>query len=184
MALNPTQRATLLAVVTADNTANGFRTAQDTFSLRAWLNAPGAVSVWRTDAPVSAILDSITWSSYTLNDAADNTATFTNRALLAQTKQMNLQLMLQGRQTIDASKATLRAGLRDAVIQLPTGAGGAMVVAGGVSGAITLAACVRTATRAEGALAAASQTTGATSAQILTFEGVVAEDDVNWLVNN
>lgn len=184
MNLNSTQRASLLAAIVADGTANGYRTAGDAFSLKAWCNAPGAVNVWRTDAPVSAIIDSITWSSYTPNDPPDSTATYTNRALLAQTKQMNMQLMLQGRTALDASRANIRAGLRDAVIQLPTGVNGGMVVAGGASGSTTLGACVRSATRAEGVLAAAAQVTGTVSAQILTFEGAVDDDVAAWLVNN
>jgi hypothetical protein len=182
--LSQAQLATLKAAVLADPTANGYRLAGDAYSLKAWCNSPGTVSVWRTEAPVSAILDSINLAAYTPNDVADTTVIYTNRALLAQTKQMNLQLMLQGRDRLDASKANVRASLRDAVIQLPTGVAGALVSAGGASGATTLAACVRLATHAEGAFAAAVQTTGATAAQILTFEGAVDDGDASWLVNN
>ncbi len=182
--LSLAQRMTVLAAVQADPTANGHRTAGDMFSLLAWLNTPGSVTVWKTNARVDDIIDSITWANYTPNDHADNTTTYLNRTLLSQIKQMNLQLMLQGRQTLDCSKANLRSGLRDAVIQLPTGSGGAMTTAGGASGATTLGVCTRAATRAEGILAAAAQTTGTVVAQILTFEGMVDTSDANWLVNN
>lgn len=184
--LNDTQRATFLAAVKADNTANAFRLAGDAYSLRQWANSvPGVspTSVWRTEAPVTAILDSITWSNYTPNDPPDGTTLYLNRSINAQIKQMNLQLMLQGRQTLDCSKANVRAGLRDAVIALPTGAGGAAVAAGGASGATTLAACVRSANRIEAALASGTATTGSTTASLLTFEGGIDDGDAAWIVN-
>lgn len=184
MPLNSTQRTSVLAVVNADQTALAFKQAGDAFSLKAWLNADSATTVWRTDAPVSAILDSITWSSYTPNDAPDATTLWLNRALASQIKQMNLQIMLQGRSTVDASKTTFRAGLRDAVIALPTGAGGASVAAGGASGATTLGVCTRLAKRVEAALVTAPQNTGTVSASILTFEGQADDSDASWLVNN
>lgn len=182
--LDLTQRQSLLAAVIANPTASAYRTAGDGYSLKEWCNTASAVSVWRTDAQVSSIIDAISWANYTPNDAADNTATYTNRALLAQTKQINLQMMLQGRQTIDASKSNIRAGLRDAVIQLPTGAGGQMTTAGGAGGVTVLNACTRLANNAEAVLAAPAQKTGTVSAQILTFEGSVDDSDVSWLINN
>lgn len=137
-----------------------------------------ATDVWRTEAPVSAIYDAITWTNYTPADATDATALFTNRALVIQTKQMNLQNLLQGRTTIDASKANTRAGLRDAVISLPSGAGGAATSAGGAGGATILAACVRKATRFEALYATGPVTTGPTSAKLLVLEGAVSSDAV------
>lgn len=184
MALTQTQRTTVLAAVNADAIALAMKQAGDAYSLRLWLNADSAVNVWRTDAPVSAILDSITWANYTPNDAPDATTLWLNRALAAQIKQMNLQIMLQGRATVDASKATLRAGLRDAVIALPTGTAGASTTAGGVSGATTLGACVRPARRVEAFLSTQSATTGSTTANLLAFEGQADDADVSWLVNN
>ena len=182
--LTSTQLQTLKTAVLADPTAAGYRTAGDSYSLKQWLDGASSTSVWRTDAPVPAIIDAINWANYTPNDAADNTATYTNRALLAQTKQMNLQLMLQGRQTLDASKANLRAGLRDAVTQVPTGAGGAMTSPGGASGVTVLTVCTRTATRCEAALAGSTSTTGTVTAAALTFEGNIDQASVDWLINN
>jgi len=184
VSLTTQQRATLSAAVHADPTAFAARNLGDTYTLKLWCDSPSTTSVWRTEARVTDIIDSINWAAYTPNDAADNTATYTNRALLAQTKQMNLQLMLQGRDRIDATKANLRAGLRDAVIQIPTGAAGALVASGGASGATTLAACVRFATMAEALFVQAAQTTGSTTASILTFEGGVDPTDVSWLIAN
>lgn len=140
-----------------------------------------AVAVWRTDAPVSAILDAIDFSKYTPNDAADGTAVYTNRTLLAQTKQMNLQLMLRGRESLNCSKANIRASLRDAVIAVPTGVGGAVTSPGGASGATVMTACTRTATFAEAALRGASAQTGTVTAFLLDFEGQISVQDIDSL---
>lgn len=179
MSLTNTQLQALKADILADPTlANQPMTSAGALAIAEAYSIVGSVDVWRTDAPVFHIIDAINWVNYTPNDSADNTATYTNRALLAQTKQMNLQIMLQGRQTIDASKATIRAGLRDAVIQLPTGAGGALTSPGGASGANVLAACTRKANRGEALFATTQATTGSTSAYIMAFEGSLTSDDV------
>lgn len=134
--------------------------------------------LWRTDAQVSAIYDAIDYTKFTPTDAPDNTVTFTNRALAIQTKQMNLQLMLQGRQTVDASKANIRTGLRDAVTALPSGAGGGSVSAAGASGVNVLNALLRKATLAEKVLSAGSAQTGTVTANLIGWEGIVSNSDV------
>ncbi len=155
-------------------------TSSGAFAIAEALNLPSnpAVSVWRSDAPVQAIIDAIVWSNYTPNDAPDNTATFTNRLLAIQTKQMNLQLMLQGRETLNANNPSLRLGLRDAVINVPSGAGGAATSPGGASGVNVLNKMVRTATRGEAILAGSDSTTGTVTAKMLGCEGSVSSDDV------
>jgi hypothetical protein len=138
---------------------------------------------------VNAIVDAINWAQYTPNDSVTDANLSLDltvqravvRALYCQTKQMNLQLMLQGRSTLDCSKANVRAGLRDAVIQVPSGSAGASNNPGGASGATVLAVCVRNATEGEKVLATASQgsdTTGTTTARVMGFEGNVTSDDV------
>lgn len=154
-------------------------------AIAAYYNADSGSKAWRTEVPTKAIRAAITLSSYTPNDAADNTATFTNRALLAQTKQMNLQIMLQGLETVDMSLPQARADLRDAVTQLPTGAGGNPVSAGGAGGANVLNACTRSANRVELLLAngsIASDTTGPVTARVLAFEGTLTEQNVSDIV--
>lgn len=177
-----------LAAIKADILANPDLNAQPATSGGAYeiarlYNLPASPDfvVWRTDAPVDAILDAINWSLYTPSDAPDGTATFTNRLLAIQTKQMNLQNMLIGRSSINAAKPNIRGGLRDAVIAVPAGAGGASVSPGGASGATVLANCIRKATRIEKVLATASQgsdTTGTTTARVMGFEGAITSDDV------
>ena len=72
----------------------------------------------------------------------------------------------------------MRKALRDNVIQLPSGVGGAMVVAAGASGVTVLTACTRTALRIEAILAGASATTGAVTAFLIGFEGQISYTDV------
>jgi len=143
------------------------------FDMAVAYNLPPAVpmSVWQTAVPVEAIFGAINWSAYTPVDTADGTVLFQNRLLVIQTKQMNLQNMLTGRTKIDASKDNIRAGLRDAVIAIPAGAGGASVSPGGASGVNVLNVCVRPATRAEKLLNTGSLTTGTVTAFGLGFEG-------------
>ena len=101
---------------------------------------------------------------------------------LSKSKQMNLQLFLQGRESFNCAPPSARGGLRDAVILVPSGAGGANTSPGGASGVNVLNVCVRTATRAELILAAASQgsdTTGGVTARVLTWEGLLSGNDVS-----
>ena len=141
---------------------------QDT-GIAAYYNTVTATDIWRTDAPVDAILDSIDWSKYTPADAADATAIFTNRVLAIQTKQMNLQNMLIGRDLLNTAKPNIRAGLRDAVTAVPAGALGAVVSPGGPGGSTVLNVCVRKATNAEVALSTANAATGPTTARVPVY---------------
>lgn len=188
--MTPAQITALRTACFAAPTAFAFFAGQgDAAGLRSYLNAASGSSAWRTDAPIVGILDAITWANYTPTDAiAASDPTLTQqvgRLLTIQTKQMNLQLMLQGRETLNCARPNVRGGLRDAVIQLPSGTNGANTSPGGASGATVLAQCVRPATRAEVMLAAnsqASDTTGTTTARVLTFEGDVSEVEAVTLI--
>lgn len=179
--LTPAQLAVLKADIAADPVLSLLpKNGDSAFSVAAEYNklASPAFAVWRSEAPVSAIFDAITWDKYTPTDAPDGTATYTNRILSVQTKQMNLQNMLVGKATIDATKANIRVGLRDAVIALPTGVAGAATTAGGVSGATVLTACQRAATRAEKLFSTGTATTGATVGALMGFEGALSGQDI------
>lgn len=181
MALTPAQNSALKADISADPVLSAIpNTADGAYEIAAAYNLLAAVDfmVWRTDAPTLSIFDAITWANYTPNDPPDATVIFTNRTLLAQTKQMNLQNMLTSRSQIDASKSNIRAGLRDAVIALPTGTNGAMTSAGGTSGATVLAACMRKALRIEKLFAGANATTGPATAALLVYEGQIQYSDI------
>jgi hypothetical protein len=134
--------------------------------------------VWATDASVYKIYDAIDFTKYTPADAAAENTIGTQRLLIIQTKQMNLQNMLQGRTTIDSSKANIRSGLRDATIALPAGVAGANVTAGGAGGSNVLNACLRKATRLEKLLTTGPQTTGTVTADVMGFEGATNYPDI------
>ena len=191
--MTPAQLTTLRQAIDANPTWAAIPNNSDgNYALAALLNAPAVptFNVWRTEAPVNAILDAINWGTYTPSDAiasADPTLTQqVGRLLTIQTKQMNLQLMVQGRDVINCSRPNVRGGLRDAVIQVPSGAGGAATSPGGANGATVLAQCIRNATEAEKILATASQasdTTGSTTARVMGFEGNVSPQDVETARN-
>lgn len=191
--MTPAQLTALRQAIDANPTWVAIPNNSDgNYTLAALLNAQAspAFSVWRTDAPVNAILDAINWGTYTPSDTialTDPTLTQqVGRLLAIQTKQMNLQLMVQGREVINCSRPNVRGGLRDAVIQVPSGANGAATSPGGANGATVLAQCIRNATEAEKILATASQasdTTGATTARVMGFEGNVSPTDVETARN-
>lgn len=139
-------------------------------AIAAYYNTATATDIWRTDAPVDAILDAIDWSKYTPSDNADATTVFSNRVLSIQTKQMNLQNMIIGRDFLNAAKPNIRGGLRDAVIAVPAGAAGAAVSPGGPGGALVLAVCVRKANNVEVVLSTTTNgTTGPTTARVPVY---------------
>ena len=146
----------------------------------ALLNAPSnpAVMFWDTRASTATLLDAIDFSRYTQTDAVDGTALQTNRLLAVQTKQMNIQTILFGRESIDMSRATIRASIRDAVIQIPAGLAGAPVNAGGANGVNVLNAGRRVGTRLEALLAAGSAATGGVTASLYGYEGSINYQEV------
>lgn len=79
---------------------------------------------WRTTTPAADIGNAIVWSALTPVDTPDGTAIYTNRALLCQAKQINIQTLIQGRETVASNKASIRAGLQDALTNIPSGVGG------------------------------------------------------------
>lgn len=193
--LTQAQYQALKAAIDANPTWAAFPQDGDgNYALAQALNATAApaFSVWRTDAPVDAIIDAIDWSKYTptAGIAGTDTDPLVSRkvgwCLETQIKQMNLQLMLQGRSAINAARPNVRGGLRDACIQIPTGAldgngKPGLTAAGGSSGATVLAVCTRNASEAEKILATASQgsdTTGTTTARVMGWEGTLTYEDV------
>jgi hypothetical protein len=134
--------------------------------------------VWRTNAKVADIFDVLSWASFTPTDAPDETLSYANRLLAAQTKLFSLQSMLQGRELINASKANVRQALLDLVTSLPTGSAGAMASAGGVGGVDVLAACTRKGTRIEKLLSDSHAPLGGVSAYVMGFEGPISYEEV------
>lgn len=184
MALSLAQAATLKTAILSDGTAAAAYNGGDLQAVADRMNTvDAAFYVWHSAAPVQAIFEAITWANMTPNDAADGTQLWLNKAMVAQGKQFNLQTMLTGRLTLDATKSTLRAGLQDALTNLPTGAGGATVSAGWTT--VRDSAIKRTATLAEKALANVAGGNGqlATPATA-TFEGNLTFNDVVFIRDN
>lgn len=137
MPLTSAQLTTLATDIAANtNTAPGTsgqikdlaHTPDNAFAVATWYSqvASPAYYVWRNDVPVPDILDKLTFTNYTPNDSPDNTNTYNNRCFTVQIKQQNLALLFLGRETFDATKVNLRAGLNDATTNLLTGAAGAV----------------------------------------------------------
>lgn len=173
MPLSTAQIAILKTAIAADVNVAAFLAAGATGAIQNYYNTAGSFVVWSTGVNVSDIYDKIVWANMTPADVPDATATWTNRALSCQGKQFNIQTLLQGRQTLDATKANLRAGLQDALTNIPSGVGGALV--GGGWAAVNLV-LQRMATNAEKLFATGTGTTA--SPGLLVFQGAISDYDV------
>lgn len=132
MILDTTADGAKLDALKAWLVANGFGAEGTDSDAMAALNALAAPAFYIYDSAVrvDAILDKLNYTNYTPNDPPDQAnataaQVWENRAMLVQLKQINLQLIMQGRGTVDATKSTIRAGIQDATQNLPTGAAGA-----------------------------------------------------------
>lgn len=130
--MTPAQNATLRAYIEANPVWMAYpHNSNGSDDIAKQLNALTAdYYVWNNQTPIQSIYDSIVWANLTPAAAPDTTAIYTNRALQCQAKQINLQILIQGRDTVDASKTSVRAGLQDSLTNLCSGAGGAVVSAG------------------------------------------------------
>lgn len=135
-----------------------------------------AYYVWSNTTRADAVMDAITWASLTPTDTADGTTLWTNRALMCQAKQLNLQIMLQGRDTVSSGKANIRAGLTDALQNVPSGVAGALVDAGWLGAGKVKTTLTRQATRLEKLFATGSGTTGTPSA--LGYDGQASYQEI------
>jgi hypothetical protein len=175
MMLTPEQNALLKAAIEADQMLNALPNNTDSaFEIAAQFNAEAspAFYVWKSNANIDEIYDAITWASLTPADAPDATVEYTNRALSCQARQINLQIMLQGKQTLNATKLKIRQGLTDALQGVPSGAGGATLDAGWPP---VKQALYRKATRVEALLATGTGTTGVPA--LMSFEGNLSYQD-------
>lgn len=137
MILTTAQLATLKADVLADGTLSQIdRTHDDGLALiaAAYNVVDNTFNVYATAINVQDIFNQISWANLTPNDLPDGTQLWANRSLACQGKQFNLQLLLQGQQaTINGAKASVRAGLQDALTNVPSSsAAGSTVSAGWV----------------------------------------------------
>jgi hypothetical protein len=180
--LTTSQLTALKADIVSDGALNGLPMTSDgaTAIVAAYsvIVAPDFF-VYRTRIPVQEIYDQIQWAKMTPTDAPDGTAAWTNRSLACQGKQFNLQLLLQGsQQSIDGTKSNVRAGLQDALTNVPSGVSGVTQAANWVG--VRDNALARKATRAEKLFASTANGNGATAATAATMvvEGALSVDDV------
>ena len=177
------QRATLRASVLASQNVDiqsAASTRNDTL-LAELLNAPSTFNVWRSTTPADEVADAILWDRMTPADAPDGSAIQTNRLLLCQAKQMNLQVLLQGRDSIGTGRPNLRSGLTDALLNVPSGVGGATQDAGWIGAGRVKATITRLATVAENAFTTGTGTAGTPGA--LGWEGSVNIQDIGTMWN-
>lgn len=181
--MTPAQISTLRADILAqtDPAFVALRNAGESGQITDFYNAmiTPATYCWRATTPVDEIFDGVTWANLTPNavppTVAADAEVFTARALKAQAKQLNLQIMLQGRQALTTGKVKIRDGLQDALTGLPTAIDGSDMAAGwpAVKAIIT-----RTITRAERLFATGTTFTQANPGTLGAWEGMVSNDDV------
>lgn len=136
------------------------------------VSAVPSFTVWCSTIPSSQIFNGIVWANLTPNDAPDGTQVWADRSLCCQGKQFNIQTMLGGQQSLSTGLASIRAGLQDALTNIPSGTGGAIVSAGWV--ALRDGVLKRLATRLEKLLADTSGGNGAAATPAaLVYEGQV-----------
>lgn len=172
--LTTQQITTLNAVAAADQTASALMASADDIGLAAWFNGASTFVLWNSRAEMIGVYNAIAWANLTPTDAPDGTQQYMNRALMCQAKQLNLQIMLQGQTKVDATRANLRAGLQDALTNVPSGTSGATLSAGWVP---VRDAMKRFATRAEEALA--TGTGSDASPGVATYEGMLSYVDAS-----
>lgn len=174
--LTPSQLTTLRNDINADPVLSSYPNNDDgAFAIAAAYNTLSTPDyyVWQTAASVTDIFDAIVWANFTPSDAPDGTQIWLNRAMQCQGKQFNLQTMLSGRNTINAARASIRAGLQDATTAIPSGNNGANRSGGWANIQLILS---RKATRVEKLFATGAGTQANPS--LLTFEGAVTVQDV------
>ena len=181
--MTPAQLTTLKAAILASQDAavqSAAATRNDT-ELARLLNLPSTFYVWRSTTPADEVADAILWDRLTPADTPDGSAIQTNRLLLCQAKQMNLQVLLQGRDSIGTGRTNLRAGLSDALLNVPSGVGGATQDAGWLGAGRVKATIARLATVAEKVFATGTGTSGTPG--VLVLEGSIGISDIGDMWN-
>jgi hypothetical protein len=178
MELTPAQIATIKDDILADPTMSAQPQNSDgSFEIARLYNllASPDFFVWNSSTPANDIYDAINWANMTPADAADGTQLWLNRALACQGKQFNVQILLQGRDRINAAKANIQAGLQDCLLNYPSGQGGVARSAGWLNVRLAMQ---RKATRLEKLLATGGNGTNATPSTAV-FEGTVSYQQID-----
>jgi len=181
--MTPEQLATLKAAVQASQDAAIIAAdiGRNDTELMRLLNLPSAFMVWRSTTSGDAVLDAILWERFTPADTPDGSTIQTNRLLLCQAKQINLQILLQGRERIATGLVNTRKTLTDALLNVPSGANGVAQDAGWLGAGRVKATINRPATVAEQVFATGTGTAG--NPGDLVWEGVLSIDDIGKMQN-
>ncbi len=188
--MTPAEIATLKAAIIADSNLATQKAAHDTQAITDYLNADSTFIVWRSFTNADDISDAITWASLTPTDTPDGTATFTNRILVCQTKQMAVQQQLLGKTQVNTGKTNIRGAFSDALVNVPSGASGALIDAGWLGAGKVKAAISRPASRLEKVFATGTGTAASPGALVvdtqvdeLTIRRLAWADDGTWLLS-
>lgn len=181
--MDAAQLATLKAAIAAetDPVFADHRASGNNGGMAIWFAQPAepAFYVWKSSVNTDDVFDAINWALLTPADVpnvADSQQlidTQINRSLVCQAKQLNLQIMLQGRQTINATKLRVRQALTDSLQNVPSGASGAAQDAGWAQVKATMH---RPINRGERIFATGTGTTGVPG--LAGWEGTVSRDDI------
>lgn len=174
--MTPNELITFKAAIFAETDPDfvALRDTNETGLMAEWYNQMTSFICWRSTTPTSDIANAISWASLTPNDVPDSTVSYTNRALQAQAKQINLQILIQGREFVSTGLNTIRSGLQDALTGLFTGTGGVSVGAGWTNVKTSIQ---RSITRGERVFSTGTGT-AAQPGNLGTFEGDVSNDDI------
>lgn len=177
--MNPTQIIALRAKIFLDATAAAFFPSRDSGGLQVYLNSPAspAYSVYARQTRADDINDAILWSKMTSSDTPTALVSYTNAVLLCQSKQINLQILLQGKEVINTGKVNIRGAFQDALTNVPSGA---LNAPQGAGWSAVKTVMTRTATIAEKMLATGAGTAAAPSD--LDLDGAVSEQEAGTLM--
>jgi hypothetical protein len=180
--MTPEQNAIIKAYIAADPVMSVAAPNDDgSYEIAALFNAASAPAyyVWRSTTPASDISNAIAWSALTPTDPPDGTIAWQCRSLACQGKQINIQTLIQGRDSIASSKVNIRSGLQDALTVIPSGVAGATV---GGGWAAVKTAMTRTATLLEQLLTTGPGTTATPSD--LVYEGNIGYAEISVIRNS
>lgn len=178
MPLTSAQRATLKTAIQADAQFNAAVAIADWPAIGLVLNADFAPAwtVWRPFTDVEAIYNAITWANLTPTDTPDGSAIALQREYRCQGKQLNLQILLQGRFTLATGRVNVRNGLSDALQNVPAGVSGAFLDAGWIGAGKVKTAIYRNAWYGEKIFSTGTGTTAVPADLVVV--GEISNDDI------
>ncbi len=121
MFLTQPQLATLKTAIAAE-TDPAFvvmRAAGATQEMANFFNANSAEYVWATSTLTSEVFNVVNWKRMTPEASADETQGYANRAMVATTQLISLNILLN-QSRIESNRLSIRTGIKDALSNLPT----------------------------------------------------------------